>query len=91
MPVKVFYTSVSSNLEIKKQQQRIFMVLESKKIDFARVDIAASESDKGRMRQIAGNPTALPPQISNGDAYCGDMIAFEAAVENEELDTFLKL
>uniref|UniRef100_A0A3Q2XP51 SH3 domain-binding glutamic acid-rich-like protein 3 n=1 Tax=Hippocampus comes TaxID=109280 RepID=A0A3Q2XP51_HIPCM len=91
MPVKVFYTSVSSSHEIKKGQQKLFMVLESKKIPFEKVDIAASDADKGLMRSIAGNPTALPPQICNGDTYCGDMSAFEEALECEDLEAFLKI
>ncbi|XP_077367558.1 SH3 domain-binding glutamic acid-rich-like protein 3 [Festucalex cinctus] len=91
MPVKVFYASVSSNTEMKKRQQRIFMVLESKRISFERVDIAANESDKELMRQISGDSTALPPQICNGNSYCGDWSAFEDAVENDDLVAFLKL
>ncbi|KAM9339121.1 SH3 domain-binding glutamic acid-rich-like protein 3 [Symphorus nematophorus] len=91
MTIKVFYTSVSSNLEIKKQQQRISFVLESKKIAFDLVDISVCDSAKALMRETAGNPTALPPQICNGDVYCGDFTAFENAVENDELETFLKL
>ena len=57
--------------QIKKQQQKIDMTLTSKKIEFEKVDVAASEDAKKKMREIAGNPTALPPQLCNGDQYCG--------------------
>ncbi|XP_060947353.1 SH3 domain-binding glutamic acid-rich-like protein 3 [Limanda limanda] len=91
MPVKVFITSVSSNLKIKKDQQKIEMTLDSLKIPYTNVDIAQNVEDKDEMRRIAGDPTALPPQICNGDTYCGDFKAFEEAVEMEELPKFLKL
>ena len=58
-------------MQIKKHQQRIEMVLEGKKIPFRKIDIAASEEDKSTMRDLAGNPTAIPPQIFNGQVYCG--------------------
>ncbi|XP_042359659.1 SH3 domain-binding glutamic acid-rich-like protein 3 [Plectropomus leopardus] len=91
MSLRLFYTSVSSNLTIKKQQQHIQMVLDSKTIKYELVDISVSEEDKNLMRKLAGNPTALPPQICKGDNYCGDYAAFENAVEAETLEKFLKL
>jgi len=33
----------------------------------------------------------MGPQIMNGDQYCGDYDAFLEAVEDEVLDTFLKI
>ena len=47
------------------------MILESKKIKFEKVDVAADETAKAKMREIAGNPKAIPPQLCNGDQYCG--------------------
>ena len=47
------------------------MILSGKKIAFEKVDVAASEDAKKKMRDIAGNQTALPPQLCNGDQYCG--------------------
>lgn len=91
MTVIVFFTSVSGSLEMKKRQERIFSVLSSKKILFEVVDISQNSEDKDLMRKRAGNPTALPPQICNGDVYCGDFAAFENAVEMEELEAFLQL
>ncbi|XP_054617331.1 SH3 domain-binding glutamic acid-rich-like protein 3 [Dunckerocampus dactyliophorus] len=91
MSVIVYYSSVSSNLVMKKQQSRVFDVLESKNISFEQVDIAQDAADKELMRSRANNPTALPPQICNGDVYCGDYEAFESAVEDGQLEAFLKL
>uniref|UniRef100_A0A4W3IGN7 SH3 domain-binding glutamic acid-rich-like protein 3 n=1 Tax=Callorhinchus milii TaxID=7868 RepID=A0A4W3IGN7_CALMI len=44
------------------------------------------------LRQKLGDPNALPPQIFNGDQYCGDFDAFFNAVENGSwVSTFFKL
>ncbi|XP_061668561.1 SH3 domain-binding glutamic acid-rich-like protein 3 [Syngnathoides biaculeatus] len=91
MSVKVFYSSVSGSNSLRNHQLRIFDVLESKKIPFEKMDIAQDPAYKDLMRKIAGNPTALPPQICNGDTYCGDFQAFDEAIENEQLEAFLKL
>ena len=47
------------------------MVLDSKKVEYSVVDISSSEDSKKKMREIAADPKALPPQIANGDQYCG--------------------
>ena len=47
------------------------MILESKNIEFTKCDIAADENLKAEMRKIMDDPKGLPPQIANGDAYCG--------------------
>ena len=39
--------------------------------DVEYIDVAASEETKQKMRELSGNPKALPPQIFNGDTYCG--------------------
>ncbi|XP_042246317.1 SH3 domain-binding glutamic acid-rich-like protein 3 [Thunnus thynnus] len=91
MTVKVFFSSVSGSVEMKKNQERIFSILTSKKIPFEAVDISQNSDDKDLMRKRAGNPTALPPQICNGDVYCGDFAAFENAIEMEQLEAFLKV
>ncbi|CAJ1078190.1 SH3 domain-binding glutamic acid-rich-like protein 3 [Xyrichtys novacula] len=76
---------------MRKGQDKIFMVLDSKKIEYEKVDITVGSDNKDLMRSVAGNPSALAPQISNGDIYCGDFAAFENAIEMEELEQFLKL
>ncbi len=47
------------------------MILDGKKIPYDKIDIAASEDEKKKMRDLAGNPKALPPQLCNDDNYCG--------------------
>ena len=58
-------------MQLKKQQQKITMVLDGKKIGYEIVDISRSEEGKQKMRDIVGDPNALPPQICNGETYCG--------------------
>ncbi|XP_075900750.1 SH3 domain-binding glutamic acid-rich-like protein 3 [Nelusetta ayraudi] len=91
MDLKVFYSSVSCNRELKKNQEKIFMILDSKSICYEAVDVTQDEEAKLAMRRIANDSKALPPQICKGDIYCGDFAAFFNAVECEELEKFLKL
>lgn len=47
------------------------MILTGKKIEVEYVDVAASDEAKQKMRDLSGNSKAIPPQIFNGDEYCG--------------------
>ena len=47
------------------------MILDAKKIEYQKFDVAADEAAKQKMRDISGNPKALPPQLCNGNQYCG--------------------
>lgn len=47
------------------------MILDSKKIDYDKEDIAGNESAKAKMRDIMGDPKGLPPQLTKGDVYLG--------------------
>ena len=47
------------------------MILDSKKIDYDKVDIAGNEEGKKKMREIMGNPAGLPPQFTKGDTHLG--------------------
>ncbi|KFO36094.1 SH3 domain-binding glutamic acid-rich-like protein 2 [Fukomys damarensis] len=70
--IKVFWS-----LLIKKKQQDVVRFLEANKIEFEEVDITMSEEQRQWMyrnipaekKPAQGNP--LPPQIFNGDQYCG--------------------
>nr|KAG5706454.1 hypothetical protein BaRGS_032847 [Batillaria attramentaria] len=75
---------------IKKEQQHIVDILESKHIPFEQIDITSNESLKEKMRGLAG-ATSLPPQLAKGDTYLGDFEAFDNAVEEERLEELLKL
>nr|CAB3266041.1 SH3 domain-binding glutamic acid-rich-like protein 3 [Phallusia mammillata] len=85
-----YFSSVSSNMKIKKNQQHIQMILSSKKVQFEIVDVSKDPETLQKMRKLSGNTTALPPQLFKGDKYLGDYEAFFEAVESETLDTFIE-
>ena len=64
-------------LQIVTAQQRIIMILNSLKIKYIPIDIAApgTEDDTNFMRANAkkkdGQRHVLPPQLFNGEKYCG--------------------
>jgi len=47
------------------------MILDSKKIDYDKVDIAGNEAAKQKMREVMGDPTGLPPQLIKGNTHLG--------------------
>ena len=49
------------------------MILDSKKIEYDKVDIAAAGNDdaKQKMREVMGDPQGLPPQLTKGNTYLG--------------------
>ncbi|KAJ9574637.1 hypothetical protein L9F63_008169 [Diploptera punctata] len=96
MVVKVYISGISGNKEVKKHQQRVMMILDSKNIEYQVVDITepGKESDKEFMQQKSkakDSKHPLPPQIFNEEDYCGDYEEFDLANEIDELDKFLKL
>lgn len=44
--------------------------------DVKYIDVSADEDAKKKMRDLSGNPSAVPPQIFNGDTYCGVSVLF---------------
>ncbi|KAG8144451.1 hypothetical protein E2320_012962, partial [Naja naja] len=54
------------------------------------VDVSLSESLLQEMRDKVGKADAVPPQIFNGNEYCGDFEMLYEATENEEVKKFLK-
>ena len=50
---------------------KIENVLKANDIQFELIDICTDTSLRGEMREKMGDPTAIPPQIFNGDNYCG--------------------
>ncbi|KAF5907678.1 SH3 domain-binding glutamic acid-rich-like protein, partial [Clarias magur] len=82
---------------IKKQQQDVTGFMAANKIDFEECDIAANEENRKWMREnvpvdcrpATGNP--LPPQIFNGDKYCGNYEDFFYAREENAVYAFLGL
>ncbi|XP_074903622.1 SH3 domain-binding glutamic acid-rich-like protein 3 isoform X1 [Buteo buteo] len=80
-----------SLLQIKSQQSEVTRILDGKNIKYELVDISQDNALREEMRAKAGNPKAIPPQIVNGDQYCGDYELFVEAVEQNTLQEFLKL
>merc|ERR1712234_19962 len=93
--IKIFISGNSGSKVITNQQHRIIMILKSLGIGMQLVDISAPGMDDQRdsMRASAkkkeGQRHALPPQIFNGEKYCGDYDDFDVANEDDELEEFL--
>merc|ERR1711973_708023 len=93
--IKIFISGNSGSKEITNSQHRIIMILKSLGIQMDIVDISAPGMDEQRdlMRASAkkkeGQRHALPPQIFNGEKYCGDYDDFDVANEDDELEEFL--
>ncbi|XP_076432872.1 SH3 domain-binding glutamic acid-rich-like protein 2 isoform X1 [Peromyscus maniculatus bairdii] len=89
--------SRAQGMEIKKKQQDVVRFLEANKIEFEEVDITMSEEQRQWMyknippekKPSQGNP--LPPQIFNGDRYCGDYDSFFESKESNTVFSFLGL
>jgi glutaredoxin len=97
MGIKIFISSNNGSKEISNSQNRILMILKSLGIEFEPVDVSAPGTEKERdfMRangkKREGFRNILPPQIFNGDKYCGDYEDFDIANEDDELEEFLGL
>jgi len=95
MGVKVYYSEISGNKEVKKRQQRVMMILDSKQIPYEAIDIteAGKESEKEFMMKNAkpkgDSKTVQSPQIFNDELYCGDYDDFDLANENDVLENLL--
>ncbi|KAJ8680879.1 hypothetical protein QAD02_016666 [Eretmocerus hayati] len=95
MVIKVYVSGISGNKEVKKRQQRVLMILESKNIEYQVIDITepGREADKEFMQlnSVAKESKyPLPPQIFSEEDYCGDYLDFDEANEMDELEKFLK-
>jgi len=97
MGIRVFMSGSSGSKEIANSQHRIIMILKSLNLEHDLVDVAApgTEKDRDFMREHAkkkeGQRHCLPPQIFNGEKYCGGYDEFDVANEDDELEEFLGL
>jgi len=95
MGIRVFISGNSGNKEIVTHQTRLLMILDSLAIEHDIVDITAPAMDEARnfMRENGkkkdGERHVLPPQIFNGDKYCGEYDDFDVANEDDVLEEFL--
>lgn len=79
----VFVFGFRFSFKVKKRQQRVLMILDSKKIEYEIIDISepGKESEKEFMQEHSTNKGAtisdqeprhaLPPQIFSDTEYCG--------------------
>lgn len=91
MGVKLYYTTVTASRTIKSQQSEVIRILDGKGIKYELIDISLGGELRDEMRNKAGDPTAVPPQLFNEDQYCGNFDMFQEAVEEDTLEQFLKL
>ncbi|XP_012978185.1 SH3 domain-binding glutamic acid-rich-like protein 3 [Mesocricetus auratus] len=89
--IKIYYASVSGSREVKQRQDEVMRILDSYKVKYELIDIAVSSQILEEMRTKVACPSAAPPQIFNGQEYCGDFITFHDAKENKEVLKFLKM
>lgn len=103
MVIKVYISGMSGSKEVKKRQQRVSMILDSKHISYTIIDITepGQEGEKDFMQKNSEHNGAtisdltprhpLPPQLFNDAEYCGDYDDFDLANEIDNLEVFLKL
>ncbi|XP_055532442.1 glutamic acid-rich protein-like isoform X3 [Wyeomyia smithii] len=103
MVIKVYISGMSGSKEVKKRQQRVTMILDSKHISYNIIDITepGQEAEKDFMQKNSEHNGAtisdqnprhpLPPQMFNDAEYCGDYDDFDLANEVDNLEVFLKL
>lgn len=69
-PIKYSLMTLYTNNQVKKQQKKIEMILQAKIIPYVFIDIASSEDDKYRMRELCGE-SVLPPRFVKDGQYLG--------------------
>jgi len=95
MGIRIYISSNNGNKDINNAQHRILMILKSLGMELDVVDISAPGTEKERdyMREHGkkkeGFRNVLPPQIFNGEKYCGDYDDFDIANEDDVLEEFL--
>lgn len=95
MVVKVYISNATIYTAAKKNQQQVLWLLSGLKIEHEVVDVGdvILEDEKNFLKDH-GQPNkqgaVLTPQIFNDEQLCGDYVAFQLAIENEELFEFLK-
>ncbi|KAJ8594848.1 hypothetical protein M405DRAFT_760084 [Rhizopogon salebrosus TDB-379] len=90
-PIQVFLTTIASQVVVRKRQDYILRILQTKKIPYTSYDLASDEDAKRLWRRKAPPNKQQLPGILIGGTFPGDFDAFEEAVECEDLATFLQL
>ncbi|KAG2044999.1 SH3-binding, glutamic acid-rich protein-domain-containing protein [Suillus americanus] len=90
-PIQIFLTTIASQVVIRKRQEYILRILQTKKIPYTSYDLASDDDAKRLWRRKAPPDKQQLPGILVGGRFIGDFDAFEEAVETEGLATFLRL
>lgn len=90
-PIQIFLTTIASQVVIRKRQEYILRILQTKKIPYTSYDLASDDDAKRLWRRKAPPDKQQLPGILVGGRFIGDFDAFEEAVETEGLVTFLRL
>ncbi|KAG0740083.1 hypothetical protein G6F62_005374 [Rhizopus arrhizus] len=93
--VQIYYSSVSANSVIKRNQEQIQQLLQSNGIKFNLVDVASSESARQYAKRANNNGSTQGrikefPQIFVGGEYRGQFNDLVEAIDNEQLDELLR-
>ncbi|KAG1042874.1 hypothetical protein G6F46_011428 [Rhizopus delemar] len=93
--VQIYYSSVSANSVIKRNQEQIQQLLKSNGIKFNLVDVASSESARQYAKRANNNGSTQGrikefPQIFVGGEYRGQFNDLVEAIDNEKLDELLR-
>uniref|UniRef100_H0XVJ8 SH3 domain-binding glutamic acid-rich-like protein 3 n=1 Tax=Otolemur garnettii TaxID=30611 RepID=H0XVJ8_OTOGA len=83
--LSVYSTLVTSSCEIKSHQSKVTCILDGMCIQYQLVDISQDNALQDETGALAGNLKATPPQIVNGEQYCGNYELFVEAVEQNTL------
>ncbi|KAH7912591.1 hypothetical protein BJ138DRAFT_1083314 [Hygrophoropsis aurantiaca] len=90
-PIQVFLTTIASQPVLRKRQEYILRILQTKKIPYTSYDLASDEDAKRLWKRKAPLDKQQLPGILVGGRYPGTFDEFEEAVEYDELDIFLRL
>ncbi|THH34030.1 hypothetical protein EUX98_g180 [Antrodiella citrinella] len=90
-PVQLFMTTIASQPALRQRQETLLRVLQVKKIPFDSYDLASDPEAKTLWRRKAPSDKQQLPGILVGGEFPGTYAEFEVAVEDDELDTFLRL
>ncbi|KAJ3215479.1 hypothetical protein HDU67_000337 [Dinochytrium kinnereticum] len=85
--VKVYSSSVSGNLMVKKHTTRILDILRGRKVEVEEVDLSVDEEAKEYMQSKSGK-NSLPQIFANGE-YKGGLEQLEEANEDGAVKEFL--
>jgi hypothetical protein len=97
MSIKVFISNSAFSYEVRKKQLHILDILTALHIEHESIDVLDPRNDE-QLKFMHSNSTPkkagqkpTPPQVFNGDTYCGDYDKFAESLEWDQLYEFLKL